>query len=170
MGIPVRAIDDGYYDDSLRSRGNVFLLQDKKIIKRKKNSNAVDREKDGTVKYTVVTAKMQFSHQWMEEIDMALYRKERGNEDEIVDEAPIDDVDVGAGSGSDEGVSAEHIKDVLNSLDTENDAHWTSKGLPAMEAVEELGGFEADDISRKDVTNANPTFSRDIARAERVNG
>ncbi len=50
------------------------------------------------------------------------------------------------------------IKQALNELDVDNDEHWTSKGLPAMLAVEAKVG---QDLKRPQVEAAFPGFSRE---------
>jgi hypothetical protein len=55
----------------------------------------------------------------------------------------------------------EEILEAVRSLDPQNDEHWTADGQPRLDAVEnKLGG----DVSRKDVTNAAPDFTRTVAR------
>lgn len=54
------------------------------------------------------------------------------------------------------------IQEALKQLDPANDDHWTADGLPRMDAVEKLVG--SSDITREDVTNAAPDFTRDTAR------
>ncbi len=49
------------------------------------------------------------------------------------------------------------IKDALARLDAANDEHWTADGMPRMDVMEELVGTS---ITRKDVTDALPDFSR----------
>lgn len=170
MQIPVRATAEGHFGDSIRAEGDVFLIQDKQAVVYKKNSNVPERGADGKVKYKTITAKQQFSHVWMQEISMEQYMEARNaaSEDGESDEAPIDLTPNPDANQGDE-VSSDQINEVLRQLDPENDAHWTSKGLPAMEAVEDLGGFEAEAVKRSDVTAANPAFNRDLARAQRVN-
>lgn len=49
----------------------------------------------------------------------------------------------------------------LNTLDPKNDDHWTQKGLPSIQAVEQaLGGGQ---VTRKEIEAAIPGFSREIA-------
>lgn len=54
------------------------------------------------------------------------------------------------------------IRTAIGALDPDNDAHWTSTGLPAVEAVRELSKF--DDVSRADITNLAPNLTRDEAK------
>lgn len=53
------------------------------------------------------------------------------------------------------------IKAALSRLDPEQDDLWTSNGLPLVEAVSKLVGRE---VSRQEITNADPQFNRDGAR------
>lgn len=55
------------------------------------------------------------------------------------------------------------ILSALLQLDTNNDDHWTSDGLPRMDAVEAILGDKG--ITRQQVTAAKPGFSRTIAAA-----
>lgn len=48
------------------------------------------------------------------------------------------------------------IKTALSRLDPENEAHWTSDGLPRVEAVSELVGQP---VTRKEITTAWPEFN-----------
>ena len=57
------------------------------------------------------------------------------------------------------------IKQALNELDPFDDSQWTAEGLPRMGAVEELVGDSS--IKRRDVTNAAPEFSREIAKSNK---
>lgn len=50
------------------------------------------------------------------------------------------------------------IKEALIKLDTIDDEHWTEDGLPAVAAVSELVGSK---VSRKDITDAAPKFTRE---------
>ncbi len=52
-------------------------------------------------------------------------------------------------------IEKEQILEALQTLDTENDEHWTNQGLPAVAA---LG---IDDLKRKDITEAAPHFTRE---------
>jgi hypothetical protein len=52
------------------------------------------------------------------------------------------------------------IKDALGKLDPQNNDHWTGDGLPLVQAVSDLVGK---DVSRKEVTDALPGFSRALA-------
>ena len=51
------------------------------------------------------------------------------------------------------------ILDALSKLNSENDKHWTTEGLPSVDAVRALAADN--DISRKDITSAAPNFSRE---------
>lgn len=53
-----------------------------------------------------------------------------------------------------------NIKDALAQLDPQNNDHWTGDGLPLVQAVSDLVGK---DVSRKEVTDALPGFSRALA-------
>lgn len=53
------------------------------------------------------------------------------------------------------------ILSALLQLDTNNDDHWTSDGLPRMDAVEAIVGNKG--ITRQQVTAAKPGFSRAVA-------
>lgn len=55
------------------------------------------------------------------------------------------------------------ILDALLKLDINNDEHWTSDGLPRMDAIEAILGDKG--ISRQQVTAAKPGFSRAVAAA-----
>ena len=51
------------------------------------------------------------------------------------------------------------ITQALAQLDPANESQWTSDGLPRVEAVVELVGH---DVTRKQITDAAPTFSRSV--------
>lgn len=53
-----------------------------------------------------------------------------------------------------------NIKDALAQLDPQNNDHWTGDSLPLVQAVSDLVGK---DVSRKEVTDALPGFSRALA-------
>ncbi|MCK5612907.1 hypothetical protein KAR91_64130 [Candidatus Pacearchaeota archaeon] len=55
------------------------------------------------------------------------------------------------------------ILEALSQLDPQNDDHWTANGSPRMDAIEELIGDSS--VTRADVTNAAPEFSREVALA-----
>lgn len=57
------------------------------------------------------------------------------------------------------------LKDALESLDPANDAQWTADGLPRMDVVETLIDNKA--ITRKEVTEADPEFCREVATRRR---
>ena len=54
------------------------------------------------------------------------------------------------------------IKDSLAKLDPANDEHWTDDGLPRMDVLQALPGNSR--LTRKQVTDADPSFSRDSVR------
>ena len=58
------------------------------------------------------------------------------------------------------------IKTVLATLDPANDEHWTNNGSPRMDVIQKL--MNDDSISRKMVTDANPSFTRETATQEPV--
>lgn len=58
------------------------------------------------------------------------------------------------------------ILDALLKLDINNDDHWTSDGLPRMDAIELIVGSK--NITRQQVTAAKPGFSRAVAAASQV--
>lgn len=53
------------------------------------------------------------------------------------------------------------IKEALLKLDPSDDSHWTSDGLPRLNVVSRFCG--SGDLSRQDVTDADPEFCRDKA-------
>lgn len=55
----------------------------------------------------------------------------------------------------------EEILEAVRGLDPQNDEHWTADGMPRLDAVENLLGG---DVSRKQVTNAAPGFTRAVAQ------
>lgn len=54
----------------------------------------------------------------------------------------------------------EEILEAVRGLDPKNDEHWTTDGMPRLDAVENLLGG---DVSRKSVTNAAPNYTRAVA-------
>ena len=54
-----------------------------------------------------------------------------------------------------------NIHSALSRLDPANDAQWTADGAPLMEAIKELTGDE--NVTRKQVIDAMPTFNRELA-------
>jgi hypothetical protein len=61
------------------------------------------------------------------------------------------------------------IKEALSHLDPANDEHWTADGLPRMDAIVELLGGDTS-VTRKDVTDAVPGLTREVAQAQLVTG
>lgn len=59
-------------------------------------------------------------------------------------------------------VPADDIKAALAKLDPANDEHWTTDGLPRLDAIEALVGAA---VARKDITNAAPEFTRGVAQS-----
>jgi len=57
------------------------------------------------------------------------------------------------------------IQDALRFLDPEDDNNWTQDGLPRMDIMERL--LDNKDLNRQDVTDADPEFCREKARAMR---
>lgn len=55
------------------------------------------------------------------------------------------------------------ILQALSRLDPDNDEHWTTDGSPRMSAVGAL--IDSDTVTRADVTNAAPSFTRETSRA-----
>lgn len=53
---------------------------------------------------------------------------------------------------------SERLHQILRQLDPDNDAQWTSQGLPRLEAVEELMG---ESVTRKQLTEVDPEFTRE---------
>ncbi len=51
-----------------------------------------------------------------------------------------------------------NIKDALAKLDPADDGHWTADGMPRMDVLQKL--TKSPDLSRTEVTNAAPDFSR----------
>ncbi len=51
-----------------------------------------------------------------------------------------------------------NIKEALAKLDSADDNHWTNDGMPRMDVLQKL--TESPDLSRTEVTNAAPDFSR----------
>src|SRR6056297_3229904 len=49
------------------------------------------------------------------------------------------------------------LKEALGQLDTMDDSLWTKEGLPAVDKVAELMGR---DVTRKEITDAAPHFTR----------
>jgi hypothetical protein len=56
----------------------------------------------------------------------------------------------------------EEILEAVQALDPANDEHWTTDGLPRLDAVENLLGAG---VSRKNVTNAAPDYTRGHAQS-----
>lgn len=56
------------------------------------------------------------------------------------------------------------IIEALKGLDPENDDHWTDEGKPKISALEVLLGRT--DLTRAEVSGADPNFSREVALAE----
>lgn len=54
------------------------------------------------------------------------------------------------------------IKEALKKLDHKNDGDWTGDGLPLVEGISLLVGRE---VERKEITDADPLFSRSVASA-----
>lgn len=61
----------------------------------------------------------------------------------------------------DEEESFMTLDEALDSLDTEDDSHWTKGGLPDLAILKELTG---EHIQRKDVEEARPEFNRETAQ------
>lgn len=58
------------------------------------------------------------------------------------------------------------IKEALIQLDPEMNEQWTEDGLPLVDSVKELTGNE--ELTRQDITDADPTFNRDLARSRPI--
>ncbi len=58
------------------------------------------------------------------------------------------------------------INQALESLDPSNDEHWTADGLPLMDVMSELVKSKRE-LTRAQVTNASPDFTRERARANK---
>lgn len=56
------------------------------------------------------------------------------------------------------------IRGALAKLDPEDDDHWTTQGLPTIRAVMDAIGPAFDRPTREGITDADPEFTRDIAR------
>ena len=56
----------------------------------------------------------------------------------------------------------EEILEAVMGLSPANDEHWTTDGLPRLDAVENLLGAS---VTRKQVTNAAPEFTRGVAQS-----
>jgi hypothetical protein len=80
-------------------------------------------------------------------------------DDEKVDEADVFSDEKVKKAKKDSGMRDKKaaINNALNALDHENDSHWTQGGAPALQAVFQRVDFE---VSRADVTAANPGFER----------
>lgn len=59
--------------------------------------------------------------------------------------------------------TAEQIKEALAKLDVNNDNHWTADGLPKVDTVKLLAKDQS--LDRAAITNADPSFSRESAKA-----
>lgn len=53
------------------------------------------------------------------------------------------------------------LKDALKQLDVNNDDHWTKGGLPMVDVVSH---FHGEPVTRSDIAEVWPDFTRDIAR------
>lgn len=58
------------------------------------------------------------------------------------------------------------LNDALGFLNPEDDSNWTHDGLPRMDVIEKL--MDDKSISRKDVTEADPEFCREVAVQRRA--
>lgn len=57
------------------------------------------------------------------------------------------------------------ISDALDELDIDNDEHWTSDGLPRLDAVEDYLGRK---VTRKEVKAAAPHFTKDNPQLDQI--
>lgn len=55
------------------------------------------------------------------------------------------------------------LKDALKQLDVNNDDHWTKGGLPLVDVV---SGYHGEPVTRAEIAEVWPEFSRDVLRAE----
>lgn len=55
------------------------------------------------------------------------------------------------------------LKDALKQLDVNNDDHWTKGGLPMVDVVSH---FHGETVTRSDIAEVWPDFTRDVAIAE----
>lgn len=88
----VRALQLGYYNDVRRREGDIFVLRDKKKLKRDDRGRTV-RDRDGKPEFKVISAEEQFSDRWMERVDQSvpataprsnrIFRKENVGEDSL---------------------------------------------------------------------------------------
>lgn len=66
-----------------------------------------------------------------------------------------------AGAGGSDRARQGAIRTALTKLDPKNADHWTSAGLPSVEAVRELSGDK--EVSRGDIQNLAPKLTREEA-------
>lgn len=62
--------------------------------------------------------------------------------------------------GGDSASGSVDLKAAIELLDPANDSHWTSAGLPSVEAVSEIAG---DKVTRAQIEEAAPGFQRPAA-------
>jgi hypothetical protein len=74
-------------------------------------------------------------------------------------ESEADEGEGGEGEGTEltDEEKAQAIKDAVDALDKGVDADWTKGGLPNVETVKEIVGF---DVTRKDIEAVAPGFTR----------
>lgn len=75
-------------------------------------------------------------------------------EDDEDDETEDDD---GPDAELSDAEKAQAITDALDTLNAEDDAHWTKKGLPDVNVVQEILGF---DVTRAAIESVAPDFIR----------
>lgn len=67
-----------------------------------------------------------------------------------------------------EDTGIRRLREAVSRLDSKNDTHWTSEGLPAVSAVEEKLG--AGNVTRKDINAAAPGWNRERAALSKAGG
>lgn len=73
--------------------------------------------------------------------------------------------DNGGGEQQPEGAKIETVADALQALDPANDEHWTSRGVPSIDAMTKLLGRT---VTRAEIEAVAPDYTRSVAKAAKA--
>jgi Mg-chelatase subunit ChlI len=73
--------------------------------------------------------------------------------------------DNGGGEQQPEGAKIETVADALQALDPSTDEHWTSRGVPSIEAMTKLLGRQ---VTRAEIEEVAPDYTRAVAKAAKA--
>lgn len=84
-----------------------------------------------------------------------------GEHEELEPDEPMD----GGGEQPPEGAKIETVADALQALDPANNDHWTSRGVPSIDAMAKLLGRS---VTRAEIEAVAPDYTRSVAKAAKA--